>query len=487
MRFALENDFIKPADDDNTDEHGNVILTQNDLYTRVYQSLAKYQQRLPLEECEWVVVNGQRQRAWYGCLWQRYVLDLSSQDELAFDLLHKRLLLARRRRQVAMVQDMEQHREEIAVLATEIAGLNRKLENFGAKADLPLPEERNEAVATVIEATAKQGSVPVEEQPPPLPMHRFRKMLLAVTIFGLVGLVATGSAAMMGLNPLDILFHQGSRAATDALPAQPQTPEERYQKSWLAYVEGDHNQAMFGVYAILADKSISQKLRGDCFYLLGTLHGKAGNYRGALGRYFEAYDIYAGIDAQANLYTVAVEIGNCHAALEDAIQAEDWLESALNHYNADQADGRKISNLGQYYLVKLDLAIQRENYRAALDFAKSRLEQAVQSGHKGKLPSALRLVGFWYAVNGCTELGLVYTDRATQAAGETGHERQVRFNFVNRVLLQRCLGFRVDPHNVSYIRDWAKMKGDSRLEQDLELALRIPIEEYRNDCEATAD
>jgi len=50
-------------------------------------------------------------------------------------------------------------------------------------------------------------------------------------------------------------------------------------------------------------------------------------------------------------------------------------------------------------------------------------------------------------------------------------------------MLQRSLGQKVSPETVGYIRDWARMKGDSRLEYALDLALKIPIEEYESDCQ----
>jgi len=72
-------------------------------------------------------------------------------------------------------------------------------------------------------------------------------------------------------------------------------------------------------------------------------------------------------------------------------------------------------------------------------------------------------------------------------ANETGDERQAVFNLINGILLQRKLGIQVQPQSVAYIRDWARIRDDSRLEEVLDLALRIKIEEYANACEKDAD
>jgi len=182
-----------------------------------------------------------------------------------------------------------------------------------------------------------------------------------------------------------------------------------------------------------------------------------------------------------------VELAFCFASVKEIVSAEEWLDAALQHFGEDQKGKKFIADMGQYYMVKMEIAVMNQDYRESLTWAKERLGQAKKSGHKGKLASALRLVGFWYTVNGCVEQGLAFTDQAALVGDGLGDERQNKFYLINRVLLQRCLGYLVSSTNVGYIRDWARMKGDSRLEKTLDLALRIPIEEYQNDCETIAD
>jgi len=184
---------------------------------------------------------------------------------------------------------------------------------------------------------------------------------------------------------------------------------------------------------------------------------------------------------------VALEIANAYVSLNDYESTENWMGIALDHYRTDQSSERKIADLGQYYLVKLEISAGNGDYVAALRFAKARLEQALENGDRANLSYANGMLGFWYIVNGCPAEGLRYTDRASEAAQGLGDDRPGVFVLVNRVLFQRRFGDDVEPQTIAYIRDWAKMKDDSRLEEFLNLALRIKIEDYENDCDTGPD
>jgi len=481
MQFAAENNLLEASEFDLRNERGELMVTDEVVADRTARTLFNYQKRLPRGEGLVVMDRGRKMPAWYGIQWQRYILDLSPEEEILYDRICKNLSLERRREQVALATEMNGHQKEIERMNREIAGLERELGELGVDPEIT-PPEWNEALAAMLRET-----IPASGQPAKPGFLRRKATLWAVALVGIFGLVATASSSMLGLSPFEILFHFGPRAAKESLSKAPETPAELYHKSWMAYVDGDKDAAFLGIYSILADKNASLKMRADCFYLLGTIHGEGGDYHGAISKYFSAYDLYSEIQYSGSLYLVAVEIANACVALQEFSHAEDWLDVALEHFNADQAGEKKISNLGQFYLVKLELAVVNENFQDALAFAVARLQEAEASNHKAKLASALRIVGFWYGVNGCTARALDFTDRAAGLANEIGDERQVKFILVNRILFQRCLGYQVNPQNVTYIRDWARMRGDSRLEHTLDLALRIKIEEYGNDCETVPD
>ena len=304
-----------------------------------------------------------------------------------------------------------------------------------------------------------------------------------VLVLALAGLVATAGGVALVLNPFDVLRTHGPVAAKRVLgEGEPRTLEARYQHSWLAYLDGEHERAARGAYAILAEDEITPHMRGNCFYLLGLIHTKAGKYQVALGHYEGALESYRAIQAHANLYYVAVETANANAALTRYDAADRWLAEAWQHYQADRSHDRKIVDLGQYYLVRGDLAAARGDYLAALEAARASLTEAEQSGDRAMLPYALVLVGFWYDVNGCRELGTHFTEMASVSAAAIGDERALVFCLVNNILQAPD-----DHQTVAYIRTWADLKNDAKLIQSLDLALTITIEEHSDICETFVD
>jgi len=475
MQFAAENDLLEASEFDARNERGEVMVSDDLVALRTARTLLNYQKKLPVADSLLLTDRGRKMRAWYGFQWQRHILDLTAEEELIYDRMCKQMTLDHRREQVAFAMKMNGHQREIERMAREIWKMERALEGLGTDA-ASAATPRDSSLAALLE----------EAPPPARPAKSGRKAVLwAVAILGVLGLVATAGGPMMGLSPFDILRQFGLGAAKQAVgDAEPQSLADLYHRSWLAYIEGDHHQAATGAHAILADRETSRFMQGDCFYLLGSIAIGIGDFQVALGDFFEAYNAYGASGAHASQHYAAVEIANAFVELEQYAEAGQWLETALDHYRQDQDKNTLVPNLGNYYLVKVDWAGHLGNRLEALKFAKARLDEAEKSQEKALLAYAFSLLGFWYTANGCPEKGLYYANRASQAAIGLGDDRPVLFNFATRVFVQRSLGIEADPHTEAFILEWARMRNDSRLEYFLNLALRIPIEENQNDCEA---
>ena len=309
-----------------------------------------------------------------------------------------------------------------------------------------------------------------------------RTVLLTVLVFTTITLTATG--VMMDEDPFEILQRFGLATAKNSLPEKPRTLDDVYKQSWMAFLEGEHERASHGAYSILAENEIPAHLEGNCHYLLGAIQSHTGQFQKAIGRFLEAYDAFSVDQDDPNQFLIAVEIANSLVALNRYRETEAWLDTAWNHFQRDQIAKKTIHDLGQYYLVRLDLAVAREENTEALVFAKSRMEEATKTGNRALLPYALQQVGFWYAANGCTEMAAYYTDLANGAVLSTGDDRPLAFNIVNSLLIQRSLGYSVKPASVAAIRAWAKKRKDHRLEYVLDLAQTITIKATGFDCDS---
>jgi len=230
------------------------------------------------------------------------------------------------------------------------------------------------------------------------------------------------------------------------------------------------------------EQKVPSYLRGDCYYLLGAIDVKRGQHQKALGHFLEAYEGYEADQAHARLFLVGVEIANAFAAMGLDESAESWLATAFEHYRNDQDGDKKVAELGQYYLVKMDIAAARGDYEEALNFARESLKENEASENQAMLPYTLQQVGFWYGVNGCAELAAYHTDLASAAALGMGDERPTLFILVNRLLLQRITGNQVNSRLAAAVRAWAKEREDSRLEYALDQALSITLQENGFDC-----
>ena len=428
--------------------------------SRVSRTLCNYTRKLDIGQR--MEITGQWP-AWLGYHWKARLLVRSGEESLELEEKGKALLLAHLKERSGREAVMNQRRHRIGKLAREIdhwvgkCGLTQAVRSSGTQAGAP--------------PTARPRSLSC------------KGMVLA--ILTTVGLAISAAGVVMVQDPFELLRRYGLATAKQALPAVPQTAEEIYNQSWLAYLEGKHDLAAHGIYTLLAEDSVPNYLQGDSYYLLGLIDTQKGQYQQGVGHYLQAYETYLLDTASARLYIVGIEIANSYVALDSYEHAETWLVSAFDHYQNDRAAGKKVQDIWQYYLVKLEIAAARENYGEALIYAMAGLEETVNTKNRAMFPYAYSQVGFWYGVNGCPELAAYYTDLANGAYLGTGDDRPLVFNMINSLLLQRQWGYSIKPRSVTAIRSWAQEREDQKVENVLNLALSIPITTTGYDCEAS--
>ena len=93
MRFAKENGFMVPAEDDPSDEHGNCILSAEQIRERYRSTFYRYMKRLdPIKGA--VICDGtSEEMGWYGCYWQVVLLTSSNAEKTERRWLLKELEL----------------------------------------------------------------------------------------------------------------------------------------------------------------------------------------------------------------------------------------------------------------------------------------------------------------------------------------------------------------------------------------------------------
>ena len=308
------------------------------------------------------------------------------------------------------------------------------------------------------------------------PRWRGRNMWLLA--FGLV-LAGAGSATISRLDPLELLRTMGLGAAREAAYAkQAETPKELFSQAWVDFSDNKFDAATSKAFALLARRDTSPKMSASCFYLLGNIQAVQGQHDLALYHFELAYEKFGGIDSYVNLYLCALESAKALGALERHLEAREMLAAARIHYEEDQALAGKISHLGQFYLVNQWLAVREGDYEDALAFALKRYAAIEGIEAREELAEVYSDLGFWFTVNGCTETGMAFTNRAEWEINLLGDPRFAIWNQVNWILIQRSLGFEINQHILANIEGWSKIKGDSELKKHLELALKIEPKEY---------
>ena len=454
MRFAEENGFVVPSPDDPR-KHGKCTIPLEQIRERIRRRLTCYKEQLDPAEGLIIYGDSYEEIGWYACYWQSCILKMAPTERRSGQNLLKKLQLKDLRIQMAEETACSEQCRVNQDLDTEIAAIKDELSKC----------------AKIKRKLARHQAQKARLRP---------KGLRLVVLLTLAGLVATAGGVVMVLHPFDVLRSHGPAAARKALGDEAShTPEGRYQHCWLAFLEGDLEQASRGVYAILAEDDVSSYLRANCFYLLASIQSKTGHYQIAVGYYGEAYEHYGLNRDQANMFNSAVELANAHVELGQHTQADHWLGQARRHFQADRSGAETIVDLGQFHLVRADLAAAKGDYPTALASALARLVQAEQTGDQAKRPYALGLVGFWYTVNGCPDQGAHYTKVGSEAARALGDERALVFCLVNTVLVAR------DEHQtIAYIRSWADLREDARLAKTLDLALKIPLRKDNDACES---
>ena len=300
------------------------------------------------------------------------------------------------------------------------------------------------------------------------------------------GLVLAGAAGatMTRLDPFGIFNTQGFSAAQKVVSAQEATtPEAAYDQAYFDYWSGNFQEAKAKAYRLLSEDR-SLRIQADCYYLLGNIDATSGGALQALSHFEIAYEMYEELGSVANLYQVALEAARALIITGEYDQARLRLAEARAHFEEDKAGSAKLTHLGQYYLINKLLAMREQNFQAALAFAIERYRILVPTDSLDELVGAMTDLGFLFTVNGCTDLGIAFTNKAERRIFELGDERRYVWSQLNHLIIYKSLGYGIDQHTLVFIEDWSKMKGDSELNYHLTLALKIKPEEYADEnCE----
>jgi len=306
-------------------------------------------------------------------------------------------------------------------------------------------------------------------------MSRFRWWMA----FALVVAGACGTPPVR--NAFDVLYKEGIGAAQKIVYSfDPKTPEELFQQAGVDYRSGDYEAASRKAYTILSQEGITDHLRANCWYLLGSIDLSTGANEAALVNYQKANSIYESYLDLQNLYYLSLDMAKSLIFQGDLAAAEEALQTAMNHYKTD--GGQYISHLGEYYAAKIDLETAKHDTVAALHFALLRFEEIRTGEEQDQIAGAKSDLGFWYAANGCVSKAELFTFQAGNIIFRLQDEKRHVENLINWILIQRIQGEEADLQTVDSISQWARIRKDSRVEFFLELALSLePTKEYADE------
>jgi tetratricopeptide (TPR) repeat protein len=309
---------------------------------------------------------------------------------------------------------------------------------------------------------------------------KFWLFALGIVFFGAAG------ATMTRLDPFDILNTMGLGAARQAVNAhEAKLPAEIFAQAWVAYLEGNYQDAEAKTFEVLAGDGDNARQKADCYYLLGNIFSESGNARQALSHFEIAYRLYGEAGSIHNLYFVALETARAMIIIGDYERAREMLEEARTHYDTDLAGAHKLPHLGQYYLILKILAVRQHDFKTALSWAILRYQELIGTNSIDEWVGAITDLGFLYTVNGCAEQGIAFSNQAEREIFKLGDEKRWVWCQLNKLMINKSLGFEMDQHTLAFIEDWSKMKGDSELQFQLRLVLDTTPKEYADEsCES---
>jgi len=303
------------------------------------------------------------------------------------------------------------------------------------------------------------------------------RVWMAVAVFAAVAGAAPPVRDVMG-----IMLNEGVAAARElAYSVSPRTPEALFQQAWLDYRSGEYESAAKKAHEILSEDHLSDHLKANGLYLLGSVDWETGSSVAALPNFRKAYLLYESGGDVSNMYQTTIAMVRADLALGDLDAAGENLQTALTIYDAD--GGKHIPHLGEYHAVGTRLAAARHDWQTALAHAKRR--NAIYQREPLQLDmvaAAKSELGFWFAANGCSEQAQRLTVEAGRIIFRLHDETRHVYNELNWLLIYRLQGFRSDSGAVGSIKEWAKIRGDTRVEELLDLALSLePTKEYADD------
>jgi tetratricopeptide (TPR) repeat protein len=302
---------------------------------------------------------------------------------------------------------------------------------------------------------------------------------VGLAVFGVVFLGAAVNTVLLEPQVYRVLRNDGLRAAVHLLSERPpQTKDEIYQSAWVSYLNKAHDQAERKALQLLGDENSSQKLKGDCYYLMGQIRTALGEFTEALGYYSEAHSIYTGLQIPANQFLSALGLAKTNTLLGHFDEARAMLEATQAFH--DQSNGN--GNLLYYYNTQVKLAILSGEFETGLEPAAKAAELAYASNNRSALVDAYCNLGLIYAAMGEMENAASFTTKAEMIIVDLSSKEQYIYSLINWVVIRRCWGM-TPSAEIQAIEDWVSTYDDEILQVFLSIGLGL---ECRDGSEVTA-
>ena len=301
-------------------------------------------------------------------------------------------------------------------------------------------------------------------------MVKSRYLIGIIALF--LSAYALTSAFSIPAEGFQVLRVEGPIAALNYFKAQQQKqsdPGVQFGMAWAKFEAGDLVGAELGCNALLAKRSLPEKMAANSAFLLAYLEARTGRYDESMQHFHYALDIYENIGHHGNIFRSYLGLAEVAMYLND-------MDGAL--YNLDQAwivNEIAAKPLGQYYHLRAKHAFLEKDFDLALHFSKKRYEAHREDNYRNGMANALSDIGFYLILTGHPDQAFDKTMEAQELLNKTGDEDTHYYNLINFILLRRCEGRSVNSM-VESVQIWIQKVNDMNLKNYLEFAMDFECE-----------
>ena len=248
-----------------------------------------------------------------------------------------------------------------------------------------------------------------------------------------------------------------------------------YYLGWAFWQDGDIDNAEQIADFCLENVDAESFLAGHCYYLLGNIHQKTGNFDASELFFRQAIEVYTAHGKSGSLFKAKCSLASLFIHEKRFEEAKLHLAEAMTSYSANTSQRlkkeKKPIGLGYYYELFSRIAFSEGKYRSALGLSTLALFEYESQKDDFRSTYAQSTVGFYKIITGQVRDGLEDTRLVQERIDDSGEFQELSYyNGINFLIAARC-SKKNFTDVLKQIKGYIRDSRDTHLEEILEFAL----------------